>query len=129
MLSSFNKAHQRQSGNHSYEEADWLRHLPKKWRDAVDAPLYFHHYREYEIAARRTVGYDEDDHPCFITHEVILTRLSSDDDEEYYEAVTYRENMNAWRLRDGRWLVLRNTQPESCSRNGGFHAIHNDMPR
>jgi hypothetical protein len=129
MLSPFNKAPQRQAAKHASNEVDWRFRLPEKWRDAVDVPLYFHHYREYEIAARRTVGYDEDERPCFIAHEVILTRLSSDDDEEYYEVVTYREDMNAWRLRDGRWLVLRSTQSEPCSRNGGFYAIHQEMPR
>ncbi|WP_051295480.1 hypothetical protein [Azonexus hydrophilus] len=103
--------------------------MPRKWQDAVDAPLYFHHYREYEIDAQRTVGYDEDDRPCFIAHEVILTRLSSDDDEEFYETVSYAESMNAWRLHDDRWLVLRSTQPTPCTRNGVFYAIHQDMPR
>ncbi|WP_374328304.1 hypothetical protein [Azonexus sp.] len=108
---------------------DWLRLLPAEWRDAVDAPLYFRRYREYEILAERTIGYDEDARPCFITHQFALTRLLSDDDEEFYESVSLAEEMTAWRLHDGRWLVLRNTQPDPGSKNGDFYAIHPDAPR
>jgi hypothetical protein len=129
MISSLHKHQQRNVFRRANDEFDWLFRLPEKWRDAVDAPLYFRHYQEYEITAQRTVGYDEDNRPCFVAHEVILTRPSSDDDEEYYETVTYREDMNAWRLHDGRWLVLRNTQATPRTQNGVFYAIHQDMPR
>lgn len=108
---------------------DWLRLLPAEWRDAIDAPLYFRHYREYEMLAERTIGYDEDARPCFITHQFTLTRLMSDDDEEFYESVALAEEMTAWRLHDGRWLVLRTTQPDPGSKNGDFYAIHPDAPR
>lgn len=107
----------------------WQAALPDEWESAVDRPLYFHHYREYELSAERTVGYDEDDRPCFVNHRFVLTRLSSDDDEEFYETVTLSEEMTAWRLRDGRWLVLRDTRPDRCRSNGGFYALAPEMPR
>jgi len=109
--------------------ADWLRLLPAEWRDAIDPPLYFRRYREYEMLAERTIGYDEDERPCFIAHQFTLTRLSSDDDEEFYETVAFAEEMTAWRMRDGRWLVLRNTQADPGSKNGDFYAIYPDAPR
>lgn len=93
---------QRRQASDQEERTDWLRLLPSEWRDAVDAPLYFRRYREYEILAERTIGYDEDARPCFITHQFALTRLLSDDDEEFYESVTLAEEMTAWRLHDGR---------------------------
>lgn len=111
------------------EAVDWQRLLPREWRDAADVPLHFRHYREYEMLAERTVGYDEDERPCFVTHRFALTRLLSDDDEEFYEAVALAEEMTAWRLHDGRWLVLRNTRPDPGSKNGDFYAIHPEMPR
>jgi hypothetical protein len=110
-------------------EIRWRDQLPADWADAVDPPLHFRHYREYEISAERSVGYDEDEQPCFITHRFALTRLVSDDDEEFYETVTLSEEMTAWRLRDGRWLVLRKTHPGTCQANRGFYAISPDMPR
>jgi hypothetical protein len=111
------------------QEAQWQQYLPAEWRDAIDAPLYFAHYSEYEIAASRTVGYDADDQPCFTAHQVTLTRLTSDDDEEYYETVSYCEEMAAWRLRDERWLVFRMTGSGQCGSSKGFYAIHPKMPR
>lgn len=121
--------HQHRLADDNDAAIDWLRLLPAEWRDAVDPPLYFRRYREYEMLAERTIGYDEDARACFITHQFTLTRLMSDDDEEFYETVALAEEMTAWRLHDGRWLVLRNTQTDPGSKNGDFYAIHPDAPR
>jgi len=110
-------------------ERTWNRHLPADWSDAIDAPLYFRHHHEYEIAARRSLGYDADDQPCFITHRYVLTRLATDDDEEFYEETLFSEELHAWRLRDERWLVYRIHQVGHCNSPRGFYAIHPDMPR
>lgn len=111
------------------EECDWQRLLPAEWCDAVDAPLYFRHFSEYEVQARRSLGYDEDDRPCFISYQFVLTRLITDDDEEFYEAVSYREEGAAWRLRDERWLVFRRVDTGQEHPVQGFYAISPDMPR
>jgi hypothetical protein len=108
---------------------DWLRHLPEAWLDAIEPPLYVKRYTEYEICAERSVGYDEDDTPCFTTHHYMLTSIASDDDEEFYEIVTYAEEMAAWRLRDDRWLIFRNITTSPCNAPRGFYAISPDMPR
>lgn len=130
-ISSFHTA-PRRARSEVFERLDairWHAGLPSDWKQAVDRPMYFRHYREYELPAERTVGYDQDDRPCFVQHRFVLPRLASDDGEEFYEAVTLAEEMTAWRLHDGRWLVLRNTNAGACQPNGGFYAISPDMPR
>lgn len=107
----------------------WLRHLPGEWRQAIEVPLYFEQYSEYEISAERAVGYDADDRPCFTTHRFLLTRLVSDDDEEFYEVVTYAEEMAAWRLRDERWLVFRRNSADQGGQPRSFYAFSTVMPR
>jgi len=108
---------------------NWSEHLPGIWRDAVEAPLYFKRYSEYEISAERALGYDADERPCFTSHRFMLTSLASDDDEEFYEVVTYSEEMAAWRLRDERWLVYRLIATNNCNLPRGFYVLSPDMPR
>ena len=108
---------------------DWTRHLPEGWQAMVETPLYFEHYSEYEINAKRSLGYDTDDKPCFTTHCFLLTCLASDDDEEFYEIVTYAEEMAAWRLRDARWLIYRRISTNNCKQPNGFYSLGSAMPR
>ena len=111
------------------ERPGWAPALPREWLDAVESPLYFTAYREYEMAAERCLGYDADDHPCYRAHRVLLTRLQSDDDEEFYEAPAYYEEMAAWRLRDERWLVFRRQLADDGQPGRGFYTLHPAMPR
>ena len=107
----------------------WDRYLPDTWAGQVDAPLYVNNFREYEMPAERTVGYDASDKPCFTSHRFALTQIHSDDDEEFYETVSYYEEMAAWRLRDERWLVYRITNSGQCNSPRGFYVISPTMPR
>jgi hypothetical protein len=111
------------------DEPAWLEHLPDEWLDAVEAPLYFEQYSEYEINAERAVGYDADDRPCFATHRFLLTSLVSDDDDAFYEVVAYAEEMVAWRMRDERWLVYRRNSANQGGQPRSFYAFSNAMPR
>lgn len=104
----------------------WDRHLPDAWTDAVDQPLHFDHYSEYEIKAERTVGYDADHLPCFTSHSFTLPRPATDDASA---AFAYSEEMAAWRLRDERWLIFRTITTQPCNPPRGFYAISPDMPR
>jgi hypothetical protein len=108
---------------------EWDKHLPSEWRDAVEAPLHIKQYSEYEMRAERVVGYDADEQPCYTAHQFQLTSLASDDDEEFYEIVSYSEEMAAWRLRDDRWLIFRITSSQNCNQPRGFYALNQDMPR
>jgi len=110
-------------------EPAWLEHLPDEWLEAIEVPLYFEQYSEYEINAERAVGYDADDRPCFATHRFLLTSLVSDDDEEFYEVVAYAEEMVAWRMRDERWLVYRRNSANQGGQPRSFYAFSAEMPR
>lgn len=112
-----------------HPEGDWKTHLPEEWRETVEVPLHFRHFAEYEINARRSLGYDADDRPCYTAHSYVLTRLTTDDDEEFYESIAYAEEVAAWRLRDERWLVFRKIDTGAGSQQRGFYAISPDMPR
>ncbi|MGE5471324.1 MAG: hypothetical protein ACM3X0_11055 [Bacteroidota bacterium] len=110
-------------------EPAWIEHLPDEWLDAVEPPLYFEQHSEYEIRAERTVGYNADDRPCFTSHRFLLTSLASDDDDEFYEIVTYAEEMAAWHMRDGRWLVFRRNSANQGGAPRSFYAFSAAMPR
>lgn len=123
--------HARKAAKSSLEESsdDWLKHLPEAWLGAIDQPLYFRHYSEYEICAERSVGYDAEGKPCFTAHQFILTSTAAGDDEAPCEVVTYAEEMAAWRLRDERWLIFRTATTSPCNPPRGFYALSPDMPR
>lgn len=108
----------------------WQLNLPFAWKDLVVSPISFDIFREYEMAADRVLGYDEDESPCYCAFRYVLTGLCSDDDEMVYEAPIHAESLNAWRLRDGRWLTFRNVvgNTESGSTHS-FFAFSESMPR
>ena len=111
-------------------EPDWQKGLPVEWRVAAVAPLNFSIFREYEIPASRTLGYDEEGQPCYYRHSYVLGELCSDDDEEFYEHIAYGEEVEAWRLRDERWLIWRIQHEDGgCRGNRGFYSFSENMPR
>jgi hypothetical protein len=77
------------------EESAWSQNLPPAWKELVVAPVAFDVFREYEIAADRTVGRDEDAAPCYCTSRYLMTDLRSDDDDTFYEALSYAETLTA----------------------------------
>lgn len=127
---------QRDSGRHHCRRESestvlrrWHR-LPQDWRDLVVVPLHVDVHEDYEIAASRALGYDEDEKPCFCTHDYVTGELLSDDDEEFYEVVTYAESLAAWRLRDGRWLIHRRIVAGlDDTRAQSFYSLSETMPR
>jgi hypothetical protein len=116
------------SAGRSDAETVWRTDLPKEWRQMVITPLSLETYRDYEMAAERCIGRDEDDIPCYSRSHFIVTETRSDDDEEFYQVAAYAESQTAWRLRDGRWLIHR-----IISRDGepgrSFFSFGESMPR
>ncbi|WP_153110718.1 hypothetical protein [Propionivibrio limicola] len=111
-------------------DPDWRHTLPAEWRDAVVAPLEFSVHRDYETAACRVLGFDEDGDACYYRHTYLLKSVCSDDGEEFYEAVVYGEEVKGWRLRDGRWLLWRVFHEDGdCHGNRGFYSFSEDFPR
>ena len=105
------------------KDHDWMRYLPETWRDSVEAPLYVTEFREYEIDARRCVGYDADEQPCYTAHHYVLGPNTPG------QPAVYAEEMAAWRLRDERWLVFRMVSTNQANPPRGFYVISPDMPR
>lgn len=111
-------------------DPDWRHALPAEWHAAAIAPISFAVHREYEMPASRTFGYDAEGTPCYYRHAFVLAAPRSDDDEEFYEAVVYGEEVEAWRLRDERWLVWRIVRrDEDCREPRGFYSFSERMPR
>ena len=111
-------------------EPAWQKGLPAEWRVAAVEPFTFATFREYEIPASRTLGYDEEGQPCYYRHSYLLGELCSDDDEEFYEHIAYGEEVEAWRLRDERWLTWRVEHEDGgCRVNRGFYGFSERMPR
>ena len=108
----------------------WLAHLPAEWRDMVIAPLDFVEHREYEMLARRCLGYDVDGETCYYAHDYALAESRSDDDEDFYQVVAYSETVHAWRLRDERWLMHRVVHHGGEGTPGrGFYSFTEHCPR
>lgn len=111
-------------------DPDWQKNLPEEWRTAVIAPLDFATWQDYEMPAARCLGYDEDGTPCYYRHMFLLDALRWDDDEEFYPAIVYGEDVHAWRLRDDRWLIWRVVQQEDDTHSGrGFYRFSDSLPR
>lgn len=107
---------------------DWRRDVPKEWQRLVVAPLTVERFRDYEMAAERLVGRDEDEKPCYCSSRFVVMETRSDDDEEFYQIAAYAESLKAWRLRDGRWLIHRLITREG-ERGSGFYSFGDRMPR
>lgn len=107
---------------------DWRRDLPKEWRRLVVSPLVVERFRDYEMAAERLVGRDEDEQPCYCSSRFVVMETRSDDDEEFYQIAAYAESLQAWRLRDGRWLIHRLITREG-ERGSAFYSFGEHMPR
>lgn len=107
---------------------DWRKDLPRQWYDCVVAPMSLKSHRDYEMAAERVVGRDEDDTPCYCRTRFIVTETRSEDDEEFYQVAAYAEALTAWRLNDGRWLIHRLITREH-ERGTGFYRFGDGMPR
>lgn len=115
----------------SLAETPWSQPLPTSWRELVVPPQRFEVFAEYEMAADRTMGYDEDGEPAYCRYRYLLTDLRSDDDEEFYEALAHAETITAWRLRDNSgWLVRRDIDCSfGDSARLGCFALSDTMPR
>ena len=109
-------------------EIRWQDGLPAHWQDQVVAPLYFDHYLDYVMAAARILGRDESDDACYCAHSFVLE--SPADPLAPGRELSYAENLRAWRLRDGRWLIHRVIiRHGEHAKARGFFSLSPTMPR
>jgi hypothetical protein len=105
-------------------EIDWSSRVPMLWRSLTIGPLWVNVNRDEDAAAERWMGYDEEDQPCYCRY---LFRVPID---SLAEGGLYKEDLAAWRMRDGRWLIHRVI---TCHSDGqaayAFYTFSESMPR
>lgn len=112
------------------EEPDWREELPLSWFVQVVVPKYFSFQRDYEINAARVIGDESEGQPCYCRYDAVLTELRSDDDEYWFSAPVYGEQLSGWRLIDDRWLIHRRIfHGEDCQFAQSFFTFAEEMPR
>ena len=94
----------------------WADALPLDYAHQVVPPDRFQTFRDHDARASMTVGRDTDDRRCFLHHRYTEVEDRFDIDEFPIEVPVGREHKTAWRLQDGRWLLLveQVTRLESC---------------
>ncbi len=86
----------------------WEKYLPEAWRNTVALPRYIKRFREYEVEAERSVGYDANDQPCFISH-MISTQEDAGQEFDIEALQCKSHEIYAWRLGNRGWLAYRVT--------------------
>lgn len=112
--------------SHLGQEVDWAERLPLLWRSLTVGPLWVDVNRDADAGAERWMGYDEEEQPCYCRYrfQVPIGRMGPRDEG------LYSEDLTAWRMRDGRWLIHRVI---NCHAEGkttyAFYAFSESMPR
>jgi hypothetical protein len=119
---------------HLAHELAWSQRLPAAWRDQVVTPLWVKVQRDQASGAERWLGFDEEDAPCFV-RQCFSIPVGDDVGGEVgllpAQAVAHGEDLMAWQMRDGRWLIHRIivSQAHARPRNYSFYAFSESMPR
>jgi hypothetical protein len=128
MISTTTPTRQRRHDGHRTAESPASQiDLPVQWRGMAIVPSELRAYRDYEMAAERVAGWDENGQFCYCCSRFIIAETRSDDDEEFYQVAAYAESRSAWRLRDGLWLIYRVTTRDG-ERGHGFYSLVDHMP-
>jgi len=89
---------------HSY---NWKTGLPRESGPATVAPVALEQFVDEEASARRIKGYDHLGIMCYYHHAFALGRERFDEEGLYDENEAYRQEITAWRLYTGGWLVRK----------------------
>lgn len=112
--------------SHLGQEVDWAERLPLLWRNLTVGPLWVDVNRDADVGAERWMGYDEEEQPCYCRYrfQVSIGRISEGN------AGLYSEDLAAWRMRDGRWLIHRVINCDAEGKTAyAFYAFSESMPR
>lgn len=112
--------------SHLGREVDWAARVPVLWRDLTIGPLWVDVHRDPDAGAERWMGYDEDEQPCYCRYrfQVPIGALNNAADS------LFREDLAAWRMRDGRWLIHRIIHCHADEATAyAFYAFSESMPR
>ncbi|WP_290868452.1 hypothetical protein [Aquabacterium sp.] len=130
-ISGYNdgRARKAKRATHLAHEMDWQARLPPNWKDQVVGPLWVQVHRDHDVGAERWMGYNEDDQPCYCRYRFVISRQEVQPGEPD-RRLSYCEDLTAWLLRDGRWVIHREIlsqaeRPTSYS----FYSLSERMPR
>lgn len=116
----------RKRASHLAHEVDWADRLPMLWRSLAVGPLWVDVNRDVDAGAERWLGFDEEERPCYCRYrfQMPIGHLAGDHD------AVYQEDLAAWRMRDGRWLIHRIIMCQADGRTSySFYAFSERMPR
>jgi hypothetical protein len=80
------------------------------WDINAVVPCRFEYFEEPSAYAEKRLGYDQGGRCCYYQHAYTMTRDVLDDEDNFYEEVSYREIMTAWLLDSGQWLCCKNSK-------------------
>jgi hypothetical protein len=86
------------------ESRRWLLECPPEVAPLLDEPVRFEHHEDRDIPALKLHGLDAAGRRCYYRHLYAVRDETFDDDDLPTRVETYREQVTAWRLPDGRWL-------------------------
>lgn len=116
--------------SHLGREVDWSARLPLLWRSLTIGPLWVDVNRDLDVGAERWVGYDEEEQPCYCRYCFQIDIGSVAGGVPSGREPGYREDLAAWRMRDGRWLIHRVIHCHADDRQSyAFYAFSERMPR
>jgi len=85
----------------------WKKLLPHEYRTRIVRPIAFEHHTEPSANADKIIGFDGHGSRCFYYHSFLLTEEGFDVDELPILVDVYYERVIAWRLRRGRWMMIK----------------------
>jgi hypothetical protein len=118
--------------SHLGREVDWSTRVPQLWRGLTIGPIWVDVNRDLDAGAERWMGYDEEESPCYCRYrfEVDIGSLAESAQAGQVPRPGYVEDLAAWRMRDGRWLIHRIIMCHADGRKSyDFYAFSESMPR
>lgn len=88
------------------EARTWKLNCPEELEALLIPPRRFEHHEDRGAQALKVRGLDRSGRACYYRYHYIIEEERFDEDELPLRVETYREQIIAWRLRDGRWLQL-----------------------
>lgn len=86
-------------------EHNWKCGLPRECRPATVPPVVQEKFEEESLGAVRIKGFDPLRELCYYYHSYTLCQESLDEEGLYGEFETFRQEITAWRLYTGGWLI------------------------
>lgn len=90
-----------------YVDTDWREDLPADIALHAIMPHRFEYFEEPSAYAEKLLGYDQSGGCCYYQHVFTINRDVLDDEDNFFEEVSYHEILTAWLLDSGLWLFCK----------------------